>query len=56
MAHHTGKTLANYPGDPSQLLNNDYLYKSFYVDFVGEDPGEPRGSTKRISPSVHRAL
>jgi hypothetical protein len=39
MAHHTGKTLANYPGDPSQLLNNDYLYKSFYVDFVGEDPG-----------------
>ena len=40
MAHHTGKTLANYPGDPSQLLNNNYLYKSFYVDFVGrEDPG-----------------
>ena len=41
MAHHTGNVLANYPGDPSQLLNNDYLYRSFYVDFQRENP---RGS------------
>ena len=38
MAHHTGNILANYPGDPSQLLSNDYLYKSFYVDFQIENP------------------
>lgn len=30
MAHHTGNILANYPGDPSQLLGDDYLYKRFY--------------------------
>ena len=36
-AHHTGNVLANYPGDLSQLLNNDYLYRSFYVD-QREDP------------------
>ena len=38
MAHHTGKILANYPGDPSQLLTDDYLYKSFYIDFGRENP------------------
>ena len=30
MAHHTGDILANYPGDPSRLLSDDYLYKRFY--------------------------
>ena len=40
MAHHTGNILANYPGDPSQLLSDDYLYKSFYIDFhQRENPG-----------------
>ncbi len=38
MAHHTGKILASHPGDPSQLLSDDYLYRSFYVDFRREDP------------------
>ena len=38
MAHHTGKILSNYPGDPSQLLTDDYLYKSFYIDFGRENP------------------
>ena len=38
MAHHVGRTLASYPGDPSQLLTDDYLYKSFYIDFKREDP------------------
>ena len=41
MAHHTGKILANYPGDPSQLLTDDYLYKSFYIDFGRENPDSP---------------
>ncbi len=38
MAQHTGKILANYPGNPSQLLTDDYLYKNFYIDFGKEDP------------------
>ena len=36
MAHHTGNILANYPGEPSQLLTDDYLFKSFYVDMRKE--------------------
>ena len=38
MAHHTGNIIANHPEDPSQLLNDDYLYKNFYVDFGREKP------------------
>ena len=38
MAQHTGKILADYPGDPSQLLTDDYLYKNFYIDFGNEEP------------------
>ena len=30
MAHHTGNIIANSPRDPSQLLNDNRLYKSFY--------------------------
>ena len=30
MAHHTGKILMTHLGNPSQLLSDDYLYKSFY--------------------------
>ena len=37
MAQHTGKILSSYPGDPSKLLTDDYLYKSFYVDLGKED-------------------
>ena len=37
MAHHTGEILAIHPGDPSQLLSDDYLYRSFYVDIRRED-------------------
>ena len=36
MAHHTGKILLNYPEDPSKLLTEDRLYRSFYVDFEKE--------------------
>ena len=38
MAHHVGRILESYPGDPSRLLTDDYLYKSFYIDFRREDP------------------
>ena len=38
MAHHVGKTLQLYPGDPSQLLTDDYLYRCFYIDFKTENP------------------
>ena len=41
MAHHTGNIIANHPGDPSQLLSDDYLYKSFYIDFGRENPDSP---------------
>ena len=37
MAHHVGKTLASYPSDPSQLLTDDYLYQSFYINFRREN-------------------
>ena len=30
MAHHTGNIIANFPGDPSELLSDNRLYKSFY--------------------------
>ena len=38
MAHHVGRTLASYPGEPSQLFTHDYLFQSFYIDFRKEDP------------------
>ena len=37
MAHHVGRTLESYPGDPSRLLTDDYLYKRFYIDFRREN-------------------
>ncbi len=38
MAQHTGRILANHPGEPSHLLTDDYLYKNFYIDFGQENP------------------
>ena len=38
MAHHVGKILFHFSGDPSQLLTDDYFYKSFYIDFGRENP------------------
>ncbi len=38
MAHRTGEVLFTHPDTPSELLNDDYLYKSFYVDFSRESP------------------
>ena len=49
MANHTGNILANYPGDPSQLLSDDYLYKSFYVDFhQRENPSSPEVQEREL--------
>lgn len=55
MAQHTGKILANYPGDPSQLLTDDYLYKNFYIDFGKEDPNSS-GVQQRELVLRHLAL
>ena len=48
MAHHTGKVLVSHPGDPSQLLSDDYLYKSFYVDFGRENPDSPEVQQREL--------
>ena len=47
MAHHTGKILANFPGDPSQLLTDEYLYKSFYIDYGRENPDSQEVKQRR---------
>ena len=41
MAHHTGKILGDDPGNPSQLLTEDRLYKSFY-DFGDSEEVQQR--------------
>ena len=38
MAHHVGTTLAHFSEDPSQILTDDYFYRSFYIDFGRENP------------------
>ena len=48
MAHHTGKVLVSHPGDPSQLLSDDYLYKSFYVDFERENLDSPEVQQREL--------
>ena len=47
MAQYTGKILVNHPGDPSQLLTDDYLYRSFYVDFR-ENPNSPEVQQREL--------
>ncbi|MYK18214.1 hypothetical protein F4055_08615, partial [Candidatus Poribacteria bacterium] len=36
VAHHVGKTLANFSGDASKVLSEDYIYQRFYIDFEKE--------------------
>ena len=48
MAHHTGNILADYPGDPSQLLKEDRLYQSFYVDYRREDSNSPEVQEREL--------
>ena len=36
MAHHVGKILANFSGDASKVLSEDYIYERFYIDFEKE--------------------
>ena len=55
MAHHTGKILANYPGDSSQLLTDDYLYKSFYID-IGKENLDSQEVKERQRVIRHIAL
>ena len=38
MANHVGKVLAHSSGDASEILSQDTIYKSFYIDFGRETP------------------
>ncbi len=38
MAQHVGKILANFSGDASKILSEDYIYEQFYIDFEKENP------------------
>ncbi len=49
MAHHVGRILASYPDEPSQLFSDDYLYKSFYIDFRKEDPNSPEIQQRELA-------
>ena len=37
MAHHVGKILANFSGDASKILSENYIYEQFYIDFEKEN-------------------
>ena len=37
MAHHVGRTLADFSGDASKILSEDYIYEHFYIDFEEEN-------------------
>ena len=49
MAHHVGKILANFSGDVSKILSEDYIYEQFYIDFEKENPtGEEIKLRRRV--------
>ena len=49
MAQHVGKILANFSGDASKILSEDYIYEQFYIDFEKEDPtGEEVKLRRRV--------
>ena len=48
MAQHTGRILADHPGDPSQLLTEDYLHKSFYIDIGKENLNSPEVQQREL--------
>lgn len=37
MAHHIGRILAEFSGDASKVLSEDYIYERFYIDFEREN-------------------
>ena len=48
MAHHVGKVLAHSSGDASEVLSQDSIYKSFYVDLERENLGSPEVQQKEL--------
>lgn len=49
MAQHVGKILANFSGDASKILSEDYIYEQFYIDFEKENPtGEEVKLRRRV--------
>ena len=48
MANHVGKVLAHSSGDASEVLSQDSIYKSFYVDLERENLGSPEVQEKEL--------
>ena len=48
MANHVGKVLAHSSGDASEVLSQDSIYKSFYVDLERENPDNPAVQQKEL--------
>ena len=47
MAQHVGKILANFSGDASKVLSEDYIYEQFYIDFERENPTDEEVKLRR---------
>lgn len=48
MANHVGKVLAHSSGDASEVLSQDTIYKSFYVDLERENLNSPEVHQKEL--------
>ena len=48
MANHVGKVLAHSSGDASEILSQDTIYKSFYVDLEREDLNNPEVQQREL--------
>ena len=48
MAHHVGKVLDHSSGDTSEVLSQDSIYKSFYVDLERENIDSPEVQQKEL--------
>ena len=48
MANHIGKVLAHFSGDASEVLSQDTIYKSFYVDLERESINSPEVQQKEL--------
>ena len=48
MANHVGKVLAHFSGNASEILSQDTIYKSFYVDLERENLNNPEVQQKEL--------
>ena len=47
MAHHIGRILADFSGDASKVLSEDYIYEQFYIDFEKENQTDEEVKLRR---------